>query len=595
MPYLLVVLLTAAWIGLIVGDDALFQPDSFAVFSGIGSDDEIVMELGKDTSGDSKPIAPAPVVPAVPAPSAPELAGEPEAPIVANAEAVPAPAGDRLADTDVLEPAPDASVAAVPIGETKTSDTAANETTTNESAGTEPSELSPVPAPQATEIASLPPEKAADDLTSTPPTSAEVGDSTEPLDATPEDAVASESLIPGLNPSGPVPTPLRQESGNGVLLAFNTLVRDWDRLDSEETVRPRKPVAVPAPFSVTVRPEALPCRMRIPGGTLWQYFGANKFASWGVLVESGRLVIETEADEFAGDDGFVMALAAPQQLYGLEVLEPESVCGIEVLQLQPTDFEAMPEQAWLGRFYVAKGRVRVSDDDGHVAVVAAGTSIELPLTADAAADEGETLPGWVTIDAPSLPSATRRYASLFAEELIDGEAVSDVIGPLTRDRRPRVAEIAIECLSTIGQHDTLVEGLARSEHEEVRLAAIDGLRNWLTRDRENGSRLKRSLDQIFHDARADAAYRMLWGYSSPDATDPDLSAQLVEWLADDELAIRELAFYHVSRMTGRTHDYRPSLTTVQRNRALARWRRHIEREGALVPRAPEEVEFDESL
>ena len=58
-----------------------------------------------------------------------------------------------------------------------------------------------------------------------------------------------------------------------------------------------------------------------------------------------------------------------------------------------------------------------------------------------------------------------------------------------------------------------------------------------------------------------------WGFDKKDAQDKMTSYQLVEWLGHDHVAVRQLAFYHVGRLTGRRFDYGPILPSAQRRSA----------------------------
>ncbi len=143
--------------------------------------------------------------------------------------------------------------------------------------------------------------------------------------------------------------------------------------------------------------------------------------------------------------------------------------------------------------------------------------------------------------------------------------------------------MATECLALIEAYGPLIDILYRSQHEEARKAAISGLRLWLPRGADNKDLLKAELAKRFPADEADTIYRLLWGFDEDDARNKVISMQLIEWMGNPELYIRELAFYHVYRLTGKTHDYRPNATTLQIGSALKRWDTHVKREGGLLP------------
>jgi hypothetical protein len=136
-------------------------------------------------------------------------------------------------------------------------------------------------------------------------------------------------------------------------------------------------------------------------------------------------------------------------------------------------------------------------------------------------------------------------------------------------------------LALAGSYPGLVDALS-SSHEESRLSAILGLKQWLPLDAENGEKLRTELRDRFRMDDAVAIERLLWGFSEQDARNQVVSEELVEWLGHDEIAIRELAFFHVHRLTDRKFDYRPNDPVAQRARAIQNWRRYVSDNGALV-------------
>jgi hypothetical protein len=94
--------------------------------------------------------------------------------------------------------------------------------------------------------------------------------------------------------------------------------------------------------------------------------------------------------------------------------------------------------------------------------------------------------------------------------------------------------------------------------------------------------LKEELRRWFERQEVESVYRLLWGFDKSAGSLKESSIQLVDWLSDDRVAIREMAFYHVSRITGRKYEYRPDAPAGRRQAAVSRWRAHLERQGVLV-------------
>jgi hypothetical protein len=124
--------------------------------------------------------------------------------------------------------------------------------------------------------------------------------------------------------------------------------------------------------------------------------------------------------------------------------------------------------------------------------------------------------------------------------------------------------------------------LTEVTHEESLDAAINGLRNWLPQSPKNGELLKEELVKVYRNDDAETVYRLLWGFNKDDAQNRDTSLQLVNWLEHDELVVRQLAFYHIRRLTGQKYNYRADLSPTQRAAFARRMRTTVENADGLV-------------
>lgn len=191
------------------------------------------------------------------------------------------------------------------------------------------------------------------------------------------------------------------------------------------------------------------------------------------------------------------------------------------------------------------------------------------------------VPEWLTSSEPT--SAARRAMVAYRKEFVAGVPVGQSLLPAVDSPLYYVAEPAAKALGLIEDVDGMVKALRDSEHPEAVLAAIDGLRNWLGRSPENGVALQRHLQLVFpRQGMAEILEQLLWGYDLDDARDEATARQLVEWLDHPEAVVRELAFYHVRRLSGRTMHYRPNQTPSDRIGAINRWRDFVRRNGGLL-------------
>ena len=192
------------------------------------------------------------------------------------------------------------------------------------------------------------------------------------------------------------------------------------------------------------------------------------------------------------------------------------------------------------------------------------------------------IPVWLDpVAKQSVRRMVKRSATLFAREFDVDRPLLENVHSLIKDERPSISTLAVKSLALTGGYSAMAEAL-NAPHEESRMAAITGLRNWLPLKTENGELLKQALQKRFAPKEADIVQRLLWGYSGGDLTDRATSEQLVAWLDHNSLIVREMAFYHIFRLTNTDHAYSPLRPAAQRRGAIKRWEDHIQSEGALI-------------
>ena len=173
-------------------------------------------------------------------------------------------------------------------------------------------------------------------------------------------------------------------------------------------------------------------------------------------------------------------------------------------------------------------------------------------------------------------------SSRFAREFDHQQPIRLSVVAAIKSQLSAISQLAVGCLALTGHVEPLVQTLAESEFSESRQAAFDGLRLWLVGGPDRSRKLKFELAKWFEQSQVDSVFRLLWGFDKSDGSGRETSRQLVDWLAVDHVAIREMAFYHVERMTGRKYEYRPNAPAGRRKAAVARWRAHLERGGGVL-------------
>jgi hypothetical protein len=378
----------------------------------------------------------------------------------------------------------------------------------------------------------------------------------------------------------------RYASSDGVTLNYIPRDERWFVLPRRALIHAGDQLAIPEPFQCALEIDGGKSLVTVVGKSVVRVLEPTDAGAFNLELKRGQLVVKppSGSDELASPLRLGVVIAGDH--WRLEC-RPGAVVGAQVNLMEPTKLEQLLDKnAYLGAFYVAMGSATVTDPAGKTVTITGPGWLELPLRPAA---EGEkppanrpllAIPRWM---GPATSTTTaQNYARLFEKRFSLDDAIELSIPEVAADSNPEIARMATECLALIEAYGPLIDILYRSQHEEGRKAAISGLRLWLPRSADNKDILKAELAKRFTPEDAEAVYRLLWGFDEDDARNKIISQQLVEWMGNPELYIRELAFYNVSRLTGVTHDYRPNASTLQIGSALKRWNAHITRLGGLL-------------
>jgi len=424
---------------------------------------------------------------------------------------------------------------------------------------------------------------------------------------------ATEETTP---PPAPAPAqlspPVKYASSTGILLRFDPQHSDWfvvpltaGKAGEAPVIAPDAWIASPEPFDSVLDVGPGKCRVTLRGDTSVRVLGLTPAAPFGFDVRRGRMIFESSPDaaaEGAASAPLTLALAVRGEMWRIELTNPRTTFALEINPAQPEKLdEDLTPRSFEGAIYLLSGSLRLTTASGRVrsltepsrfvltpgqtapaAEGAPGDAGKAPQAGLAEAEPLSAAPRWAGPDPPQMSLASRTAAAQYLKEFIEDQPLLLSIGPVVKDDRPRISELAVKTLALTEQYPALVRSLAEGQHEESLDAAIVGLRTWLSMDPENGKLLRDELPRVFHPADADAVYRLLWGFGKADVRNRDASMQLVNWLEHDHLAVRQLAFYHVFRLTGQKFNYRADLALPQRTAAVSRLRTTVSNRGGLV-------------
>ena len=384
----------------------------------------------------------------------------------------------------------------------------------------------------------------------------------------------------------------RYVSASGVLLRQDDQGGDWMVLPSQGQVRGGERLATPAPFVADLEIEGTPVRVSLLESSVVALDGAAD-ALCEMTISRGRVVFHAGPPSTVASGPLALRVTVGTRHWRLVLAEPDTVCGIEVRPRFPTTYEQDFGGDWyLGGLTVANGTVHLSTDAPSGPVVPKLSLVKgdwLSL-APADLDVGDAggpkplavLPGWLVPGSRVTSAVQRTMSGRFAREFDLQQPIRLSVVAAIKSQLSTISKLAVGCLALTGHVEPLVQTLAESEFSESRQEAFDGLRLWLAGGPDRSRKLKFELAKWFEQSQVDPVFRLLWGFDKSDGTGRETSRQLVDWLAVDHVAIREMAFYHVERMTGRKYEYRPDAPAGRRMAAVARWRAHVQRGGGVL-------------
>lgn len=386
-------------------------------------------------------------------------------------------------------------------------------------------------------------------------------------------------------------------SKEGVLLHFAEAKNDFFAMPRRSEIKPGDRLVCPEPFRADFTLGDDECQLALLGGSAVTSLAPTDKTSLGFDVSQGLLIFETkrlpsdDADKSENKKTLAITISLRGQRHLLELMSDDALCGLEMHRREPTHFEIEPEApGFTAGLHVSRGTVRWTPPEGKPVTIEGQGFVA--VTADSSANIKTSeigrpsqmiSPEWLEPDPKRYASKQKRlYNTTFEKEFDINQALLLSLPAIINSPRPAISELAVKCLSLTDSYQPLVKALLSGDHREARLAAISGLRLWLPVDPQNRQLLKAELARHLLPSEAEAVYRLLWGFNHDDAKNAATSHMLVNWLESEQIAIRELAFWHVQKLTGLKHEYSPINPPGQRRVAVERWNLHLEKKGGAL-------------
>jgi hypothetical protein len=201
----------------------------------------------------------------------------------------------------------------------------------------------------------------------------------------------------------------------------------------------------------------------------------------------------------------------------------------------------------------------------------------------------DRLPTWLS--PPDSPAAKKRLE--IREHLIKAAAsrpLGEVMDEFLRSEDPDYRRVGVILTGAFDDLPRLGKALGEAKHADVWDHAVRVLRHWLGRAPGQDVKLYQALIDTrgYTPVQAETVIEFLHGFSEDARARPETYEMLIDYLADDKLAVRGLAYWHLIRLApaGAGIAYDPLAAKAERAKARQEWKKLIP-PGKLPPKPQE--------
>jgi hypothetical protein len=293
----------------------------------------------------------------------------------------------------------------------------------------------------------------------------------------------------------------------------------------------------------------------------------------------------------------------PREGWQLTLPEPGDEVALELYGRWPRGVafskEPRPGDAPTGALdlFVIKGQLELKTPVGEYPLNAPPGPALFHWDSIAGPDHGPTrvveLPAWADPKAKTPDEAllvagiVQRLQNRLKDKAPD-DALADLLAAADRDNEPRRAaltrEITVLCMAALDDLSHVADALADTKHPEMRDAAVTALRHWIGAGSGRDAQLYRVLVEHSRLSLAQAETVMSLLHSPFAADEPETFETLIAYLQHGQLAVRELARWHLYRLAPAGGDikYDAAAPEAERAKAVEQWKKLIPR-GQLPP------------
>jgi len=192
----------------------------------------------------------------------------------------------------------------------------------------------------------------------------------------------------------------------------------------------------------------------------------------------------------------------------------------------------------------------------------------------------DKLPSWAGVEDESSPLVKQKRAALEKfRELALSKGPHDAIADLLADDDANVRKIGVKASGAFDDLSLLGEALTAGKYPDLWESAVLTLRHWIGRNSEQLMKLYQTLldKRGYSPKHADIVLQLLHSFDDTDLSRPELYEALIAYLKHDKVAVRGLAWWHLTRLVpaGKKIAYNPSAKPEELNAAYEEWKKLV--------------------
>ncbi|HEY2880819.1 MAG TPA: hypothetical protein VGJ15_00245 [Pirellulales bacterium] len=323
--------------------------------------------------------------------------------------------------------------------------------------------------------------------------------------------------------------------------------------------------------------------LQIPAETLLELLPPEADGTPGVKLLFGRLVAMT-----AGKADAKLALDLGTARGVATFVDGDATLGIEVRRMQPIGVNPESQEPRIfADLYVAGGQIQWTAADGTATVLKGPQHWIVPVNPGEAVQQppasAAAVPKWMSPE-PLNSTDTAAAAALVGTLENDNKPLALALNEMVAHHRIEFKSMAARCMVYLDEFKPIVDAFRDDAQKPMWVAEIASIRSAIARSPAAAAKVREAFETQRGDQSGKELYRMLWGYNK-DQLQSGEAAKLVDYLDNDSLDFRLLAFTNLSDITNKTFLYRPEATAAVRSQSVRRWRDEL-KAGNIVPKEP---------